>query len=79
MLQRDGHLEELAFDFTSTPDRNCGDVFTAEHAEIAGVILQVVSPNLFSAPSACSAVTCHGTCDTPYYGPLGPPEFLTLL
>ena len=21
VLQRDGHLEELAFDFTSTPDR----------------------------------------------------------
>ncbi len=37
-----------------------------KHAEIAGVILQVISPNLFSAPSACSAVTCHRTCDTPY-------------
>ena len=47
----------------------CGEVFTAEHAEIAEVILQLVSLNLFSAPSACSAVTCHRTCDTAYWLP----------
>ncbi len=41
----------------STPDRNCGDVLTAEHAETADIILElVVQLFLISAISALSAV-----------------------